>query len=107
MGNRFWQLKSRQNLVGAIIDGYYQAINNVFGGRPSGVQLTGPVGVFSLLNQASQLGVANFLNFLGMISIYIAIGKLITIPTSELMLMRCVASCLAGVFIIKYRYIRS
>ncbi|MDO8663600.1 MAG: M50 family metallopeptidase [Candidatus Wildermuthbacteria bacterium] len=71
------------NLTGAIIQGYYQAIHNVFSGEPSGVQLTGPVGVFSLLNQASQLGAAYFLNFLGMISLYLAIFNLLPIPAVD------------------------
>ncbi|PIP23495.1 MAG: hypothetical protein COX90_02875 [Candidatus Nealsonbacteria bacterium CG_4_10_14_0_2_um_filter_38_17] len=71
------------NLTLAILDGYYNAIMHVFKGEPSGVQLTGPVGVFQMLGQASQLGINYFLNFLALISIYLAIFNILPIPSAD------------------------
>lgn len=71
------------NLTLAILDGYYNAIMHVFRGEPSGVQLTGPVGVFQMLGQASQLGINYFLNFLALISIYLAIFNILPIPSAD------------------------
>ncbi len=79
-----WQgIKATWNLTVAVIQGYLQAITNVFKGQPSGVQLSGPVGVFQLFTQAGQMGVNYFLQFVGMIAIYIAIFNILPIPAVD------------------------
>lgn len=71
------------NMTGAIIQGYGQAIKNLISGGPSGVEMMGPVGVFHLFWQVSQLGINYFLQFLGMIAIYFAIFNILPIPALD------------------------
>lgn len=71
------------NLTLAVFQGYYQALANVFRGLPSGVQLTGPVGIFHMMGQASQMGLSYFLNFIGLISIYLAVFNILPIPATD------------------------
>lgn len=71
------------NLTLAVFQGYYQALSNVFQGQPSGVQFTGPVGIFHLMGQASQMGFSYFLNFIGLISIYLAVFNILPIPATD------------------------
>ncbi|MBI4101486.1 MAG: site-2 protease family protein [Candidatus Nealsonbacteria bacterium] len=79
-----WQgISQTWNLTLAVFQGYYQALANIFQGTPSGVQLTGPVGIFHLMGQASQMGVSYFLNFIGLISIYLAIFNVLPIPATD------------------------
>lgn len=79
-----WEGISRtKNITAAVIQGYFQAIRNVVARLPSGIQLTGPVGVFQMLSQASQLGFIYYLNFLALISIYLAIFNILPIPAAD------------------------
>ena len=79
-----WQgIVTTGNLTIGIINGYFQAIRNVFIGEPSGVQMTGPVGVFQMLAQAQELGITYYLSFLAMISVYLAIFNLMPIPAVD------------------------
>lgn len=71
------------NMTGAVIGGYGDAIKNLFLRQPTGVTLTGPVGVFQLFTQASQMGVSYFLQFTGMVAIYIALFNLVPIPAVD------------------------
>jgi len=71
------------DLTLAIIQGYFQAISNLVRGLPSGVQMMGPVGISRLLAQASRLGLSYFLNFLGLISIYLALFNALPIPATD------------------------
>jgi regulator of sigma E protease len=66
-----------------IVLGYFQAIKNVFKGLPSGVQMMGPVGIFHLTIQAAQFGLSYFLNFIALISIYLAIFNILPIPAVD------------------------
>lgn len=68
------------NLTVAVIQGWIQAAQNYFQGRPSGAQLMGPVGIFSLFTQISQLGAVYFLQFIAIISIYLALFNILPIP---------------------------
>lgn len=76
-------LKSTGILTWLIIDGYGRAIAAAFKGAPTGVSLVGPVGVFSLLNQASQMGVSYFLQFIAIISVNMALINLAPIPAVD------------------------
>lgn len=79
-----WQgITATINLTGAIIQGYWQAIANLFKGLPAEGELVGPVGIFHLFTQAFQMGVNYFLNFVGMIAIYIAIFNILPIPSVD------------------------
>lgn len=79
-----WQgILTTFNMTGAVVQGYGQAIKNLIGGKPTGVELMGPVGVFNLFTQVSQLGVSYFLQFVGMIAIYIAIFNVLPIPAVD------------------------
>jgi len=79
-----WQgIIATVNMTGTVIDGYGQAIKNIILGKPSGVELTGPVGIFHLFTQVSKLGVSYFLQFVGMIAIYIAIFNILPIPAVD------------------------
>jgi regulator of sigma E protease len=79
-----WQgISTTGDLTFNIILGYFQAIKNVFKGLPSGVQMMGPVGIFHLTIQASRLGLSYFLNFLALISIYLAIFNVLPIPAVD------------------------
>jgi regulator of sigma E protease len=71
------------NMTLAIIDGYSQAIKKAVQGLPSGVQLMGPIGIFHLFTQASQLGINYFLQFIGMIAIYLALFNVLPIPAVD------------------------
>ncbi len=80
----FWQgISTTFNLTIDIIKGYAQIIGNLTKGLPLGVQLMGPVGIFHLFTQASQLGVNYFLNFIAIISIYVAIFNVLPIPAVD------------------------
>lgn len=71
------------NLTYAIIEGYVNVIKHISNGLPSGVQLMGPVGIFSLFNQMGQLGLNYYLQFLAIISIYLAVFNLLPIPAVD------------------------
>ncbi|MCP6718991.1 MAG: RIP metalloprotease RseP [Patescibacteria group bacterium] len=79
-----WQgILATLSLTFNIILGYGRAIWNLFNGTPTGVQLTGPIGVFQMLSQAQELGISYFINFLGMISIYLAVFNILPIPAVD------------------------
>lgn len=79
-----WQgILTTFNMTGAVIEGYGQAIKNLIAGKPTGVEMVGPVGVFHLLTQVSRLGLSYFLQFIGMIAIYIAIFNILPIPAVD------------------------
>ena len=79
-----WQgILTAAKMTAAIIQGYYQAIKNSFLGLPSEVELMGPVGIFHLFVQASELGVNYFLQFIGVIAIYVALFNILPIPSVD------------------------
>lgn len=71
------------NLTHGVILGYADAIKNIFSGLPSGVQMTGPVGIVSLFTQVGKLGVNYFLQFVGMVAVYVAIFNILPIPSVD------------------------
>ena len=71
------------NLTVGVIQGWIQAAQNYFQGRPSGAQLMGPVGIFSLFTQISQLGAVYFLRFIAIISLYLALFNILPIPVVD------------------------
>jgi len=79
----FEGLKMTGNLTFAIIKGYFLAIKDVLKGKPSQVELTGPVGIFNIMYQTSKLGIIYFFNLLATISIYLAIFNILPIPALD------------------------
>jgi len=71
------------NLTASVFIGWGQALKNVFIGKPTGVQLVGPVGIFSLFAQVSQLGIVYFLQFIAIISVYLAVFNILPIPAVD------------------------
>lgn len=79
-----WQaILATGNLTLSIIQGYVRALVSVSKGASSGIQMVGPVGVFQMLSQAQQLGINYFLNFLALISIYLAVFNILPIPAVD------------------------
>ena len=71
------------NLTMAVIQGWGQALVNAIKGLPTGVQLMGPVGILGLFAQVGQLGVNYFLQFIAIVSIYIALFNILPIPALD------------------------
>lgn len=76
-------IKATVSLTILIIQGWYQAIVNAISGVPTGVQMMGPVGIFSLLKQAGEMGINYYLHFIALISIYIALFNILPIPAVD------------------------
>jgi regulator of sigma E protease len=76
-------IKATFNLTILIIQGLYQALAKAISGVPTGVQIMGPVGIFDLLRQVSQMGINYYLNFIAVISIYLAIFNILPIPALD------------------------
>ncbi|MFH1036916.1 MAG: site-2 protease family protein [Patescibacteria group bacterium] len=66
-----------------VILGYARALTNLFNGLPTGVELTGPVGIVSLFSQVGKLGVNYFLQFVAIIAVYVAIFNILPIPSVD------------------------
>lgn len=71
------------NLTVLIIQGWAQALGNFFQGLPTGVQVMGPVGIFSLTSQMGQLGINYFLQFIAMLAIYLGLFNLLPVPVVD------------------------
>jgi len=79
-----WQgIVATGNLTMAIIKGWALALGNFFRGLPTGAQLMGPIGIFSLFTQVSQLGVNYFLQFIAIISLHLALINILPIPALD------------------------
>ncbi|TFG35671.1 MAG: hypothetical protein E4H47_00945 [Parcubacteria group bacterium] len=73
------------NMTLAVIDGWKEILFRLIGGQgmPKGVQFVGPVGIISLSAQAAQVGLAYFLQFIGMIAVYLAVFNILPIPSLD------------------------
>lgn len=73
------------NLTGSIVVGLSQVFGNLIQGKglPPGAQLMGPIGIGSLMTQAAHLGLAYYLQFIAIISIYLAIFNILPIPALD------------------------
>ena len=72
-------------LTGAIIAGLASLLGRLITGQglPPGAQLMGPVGIGVLLTQFAQLGITQYLHFIAVISIYLAIFNILPIPALD------------------------
>jgi regulator of sigma E protease len=73
------------NLTGSIGTGLLQVFGNLIQGKglPPGAQLMGPIGIGSLMAQAANLGLTYYLQFIAIISIYLAIFNILPIPALD------------------------
>ncbi len=79
-----WQgILATVNMTEGVILGYAGAISNIIKGVPSGVELTGPVGIISMFSQVGRLGANYFLQFVGMVAVYVAIFNILPIPSVD------------------------
>jgi len=73
------------NFTGSIVAGLAQVFGNLIQGKglPAGAQLMGPIGIGSLMTQAAHLGLTYYLQFIALISIYLAIFNILPIPALD------------------------
>ena len=73
------------SLTGSIITGLFQVFAGLVTGNglPPGSQLMGPIGIGSMMTQAVQIGTAYYLQFIALISIYLAIFNILPIPALD------------------------
>jgi len=76
-------IKETVNLTIMVLEGWGQALINLIQKKPTGVELMGPVGIFNLFTQVSRLGLTYFLQFVAVISIFVALFNLIPIPVTD------------------------
>lgn len=62
---------------------WYEALSKLFQRQPTGVQIMGPVGIFSLFAQAGDMGVNYFLQLIAVISIYVSLFNILPIPAVD------------------------
>ena len=78
-------IEATLKMTGAIVEGLAQVFGNLIQGKglPAGAQLMGPIGIGSLMTQFVKLGVNYYLQFIAMISIYLAIFNILPIPALD------------------------
>jgi len=78
-------IETTVNLTAAIIVGLAEVIASLIRGQglPQGVQFMGPIGMGALVAQAIQVGLSYYLQFIAIISIYLAIFNLLPIPALD------------------------
>lgn len=84
----FWQapvkgILATGELTWLIVKGLSLALVNALRGLPTGVQMMGPVGVFSLFAKASAQGVLFFCYFAAVIAIHLALINIFPIPALD------------------------
>jgi regulator of sigma E protease len=72
-------------LTVAIVTGLFKLLISLISGQglPQEAQLMGPIGIGSMAAQAVEVGVAYFLQFIAIISIYLAVFNLLPIPALD------------------------
>ena len=78
-------IKACIDLTSQIVHSLSRIFGNLFQGKglPPGVELVGPVGVGSLMNQAIQTGPIYYLQFVAIIAIHLAVFNLLPIPALD------------------------
>jgi len=75
--------KATWNLTVGTVEGWGIVIGRLIKGEPTGATLMGPVGIFGLFAQVTQLGVNYFLQFFAVIAIYMALFNILPIPVTD------------------------
>jgi len=78
-------IKTTVDLTWAVITGLAGILASLLGGKglPVGVQFLGPIGIGSLVAQAVEVGLSYFLQFIAIISVYLAVFNLLPIPALD------------------------
>lgn len=79
----FKGIKNTFDLTIFIIGGYLQAIKNLIVGKPTGVEVVGPVGIFQIAFEMSKMGLLYFFNFFANLSISLAVLNILPIPSTD------------------------
>lgn len=79
----FYGIQTTFNLTILLIKGWGSIFLDLVRGVPTGVQIVGPIGVFGLATQMSQLGIIYFLQFIAIISINLAFLNILPIPALD------------------------
>lgn len=66
-----------------VIQGWFFAIKKAIERKPTGAELMGPVGIFQMMTQFGKLGASYFLQFIAMISVYLALFNILPIPATD------------------------
>jgi regulator of sigma E protease len=65
-----------------VIVGFWQVITQLFSGKVP-QDLSGPVGIFAVTSQAAQFGILSIINFIGILSLNLAILNIIPFPALD------------------------
>ncbi len=76
-------IKATGNLTLEVLKGWWQALVKLIKKQPTGVQFMGPVGIFSLFVDVSKFGATYFLQFVAIISIFVALFNLLPLPVAD------------------------
>lgn len=78
-------IQASVQLTGTIVVRLAQTFWNLLQGHgfPPGAQLMGPVGLGSLMSQVAQMGVNYYLQFIAVISLYLAVFNILPIPALD------------------------
>ena len=79
----FEGVKATFNMTRVVIVAYANAVISLFRRVPTGIQLSGPIGIVGLLSQGIGMGIGYFLQMIGMLSINVAIINLLPIPAFD------------------------
>jgi len=73
------------NMTEAIVVGISQVFGNLVQGKglPPGTEIMGPVGIGKLMTQVARMGINYYLQFIAIISIYLAIFNILPIPALD------------------------
>jgi len=82
VGNAF---QATWNMTVGVFQGWGEMINRWVHkqGLPPGAQLVGPVGIMNLMNEQAQMGLSYYLQFVAMISVYLAVFNALPIPALD------------------------
>ncbi len=75
--------KETVRLTGLIISGLIGAVGDAFKGKPSNVELVGPIGIIGIFAKSGALGINYFLQNIAMISLHLAIFNALPIPIMD------------------------
>lgn len=79
-----WQgVKTTGETTIGVIQGWYFAIQKAIAKQPTGAELVGPVGIFQMMTQFGKLGTSYFLQFIAMLSVYLALFNILPIPATD------------------------
>lgn len=76
-------VKTTYFLTKMAAEGWIAAAVRLIKKQPTGVQVMGPLGIFNLFIQASNMGVIYFLQLIAVISVFVALFNILPIPATD------------------------